>query len=127
MNLDPYSDGLWFIQPDMVVQPGPIVLSQANGLKSVRQIQREECLRFDISMTEMLGNRRYQRVAMPRWIAMARCVQERPDMTLTEIAKQFKKTRNSVMKANQRYGLSTGNSLSTDRSRLKFPIYGIRV
>lgn len=105
MSLDPRSSGLWFIQPDMVVDVPTRLSFTMRTLRPIRRIQLEECRRHNITLDEMIGPRRSRRIARPRMIAMARCVDELPHFTLPEIGRAFGgRDHTTVMHAHKKYG-----------------------
>lgn len=71
---------------------------------AIRTIQIEECARAGITLREMLSERRGQRVARPRMIAMARCVDE-TGRSLPVIGRAFGgRDHTTVMHAYRKYG-----------------------
>jgi chromosomal replication initiation ATPase DnaA len=90
-----HTEGLWFIQPEHVLEGPGLSVFNPNAT-SIRTIQEQVCKEHGITLKEMKGLCRAKKYALPRRIAMYRCVQEHK-WSCTQISKQFNRHYTMVM------------------------------
>jgi chromosomal replication initiation ATPase DnaA len=75
------------------------IKAKENGLPSVTQIIMECALKYNIEPTDIIEKSRYYPIKEARFDAMARAYVERPDLSLNQIGKHFKRDHTSVLHA----------------------------
>ena len=69
-------------------------------LTTVKDIQRQACQQFGVSMDQLLSGSRIREVVEARNTAMRRCQEKIPSITLGELGKHFNRSHATVL-----YGL----------------------
>lgn len=98
MNLSPCG---WPKMPDDV--KSLMLADVASAPINIREIQLEVCARFKMHLHDMLSDRRDRRVAHPRMIAMARCIDETYH-SYPEVGRAFRRDHTTVMHAYKKFG-----------------------
>lgn len=101
--MNDHQEGLWFIDKSQVVGAIEPRRRYPQLVLRIRDIQLEECEKHGITLNEMLSARRGRRVAYPRMIAMARCVDE-TTYSLPRIGAAFNRDHTTVMHAHKKFG-----------------------